>query len=129
MFSKIFKKSKLSRLLDFLDSKHFFHDFQFGFRAKHSTEHACVTLLNYLNSALDSALMPAAPFLDVRKAFDSLTQKILLLKLSHIGIRGNTYSWFLSYLSGRVISVDPHFSNPSGIEFGVPQGSITGQSF
>ena len=116
----------LSRLLNFLNSKHFFHDFQFGFRAKHSTEHACATLLNYLHSVLDSGLIPAALFLDVRKAFDSLTHKILLWKLSHIGIRGNAYSWFLSYLSGRVISVDPHFSNPSGIEFGVPQGSVIG---
>ena len=126
VFSKIFEKAMLSRLLDFLNSKHFFHDFQFGFRAKHSTEHACATLLNYLNSALDSGLIPAALFLDVRKAFDSLTHKILLLKMFHIGIRGNAYSLFLSYLSGRVISVHPDFSNPFGIEFGVPQGSVIG---
>ena len=82
--------------------------------------------MNYLNSALDSGFIPAALFLDVRKAFDSLTHTILLLKLSHIGIRGNAYSWFLSYLSGRVISVHPDISNPSGIEFGVPQGSFIG---
>ena len=59
-----------------------------------------VSVLNYLNSALDSGLIPTALFLDVRKAFDSLTRKILLLKLSHIGTRRNGYSWFLSYISG-----------------------------
>ena len=46
--------------------------------------------------------------------------------MSHIGIRGNAYSWFLWYLSGKVISVHPDFSNPSGIEFGVPLGSVIG---
>ncbi|XP_065564148.1 uncharacterized protein LOC136029581 [Artemia franciscana] len=85
-----------------------------------------VQLLNYLHSALDSGLIPSALFLDVRKALDSLMHKILLLKLSHIGIRGIAYSWFLSYLSGQVISVDSHFSNPSGIEFDVSQGSVIG---
>ena len=82
--------------------------------------------MNSLNSALDSGLIPAALFLDVPKAFESLTHKILLLKLPHIGIRGNAYSWFLSYLSGLVISVHPDFSNPSGIEFGVQKGSVIG---
>ena len=126
VFSKIFEKAILSRLLNFLNSRHFFHDFQFGSRAKHSTEHVGATLLNYLNLALDSGLIPAALFLYVRKAFDSLKHKILLLKLSHIGIRGNAYSMLLSHLSGRLISVDPYHSNPSGIDFCVPQGSIIG---
>ena len=64
---KFLKKVMPSRLLDFLNSKHFFHNFQFGFRAKHSTERAFETPLNYLNSALDSGLIPAAIFLDVKK--------------------------------------------------------------
>ena len=42
----------------------------------------------FLHSALDSGLIPAAIFLDVRKAFDSLTHGILLFKLSHYGVRG-----------------------------------------
>ena len=40
-----------------LEAKSFFRDFQFGFRAKHSMEHACVTLSNFLHIALDSDLM------------------------------------------------------------------------
>ena len=39
VFSKIFE-AILSRVLSFLDAKEFLHDFQFGFRASHSTEHA-----------------------------------------------------------------------------------------
>ena len=112
---KFLKKLCFLYFLIFLILNTFFYDFQFGFMAKHSTEHACATLLNYLNSAIDSGLIPAALFLDVQKVFDSLTHKILLLKLSHLCIRGNADLWFLSYLSGRFISVNPHFSNPFGI--------------
>ena len=126
VFSKIFEKTMLSRLLAFLEAKRFFHDFQFGFRAKHSTEHACVTLLNFLHTALDSGLIPAAIFLDVRKAFDSLTHEILLYKLSHNGVRGQAHAWFDSYLSGRTISVDSLSRFSSEVEFGVPQGSVLG---
>ena len=36
IFSKIFEKAMLSRLLSFMDTKEFLHDFQFGFPARHS---------------------------------------------------------------------------------------------
>ena len=62
LFSKTFEKAMLSRLDNFLTSKDFFHDFQFGFRLKNSTEHACAVLLNYLHPALDSLLIPVALF-------------------------------------------------------------------
>ena len=78
VFSKTFEKVMLFRLNSFLTSKIFFHDFKFDFRANYSTEHACAVLLNYLHSALDSLLISAPLFLDVRKAFDSLTHSVLL---------------------------------------------------
>ena len=126
VFSKIFEKAILSRLLSFLDAKDFLHDFQFGFRASHSTEHACAAFSNFIHSAIDYGHIPGALFLDVRKAFDSLTHRILLWKLSHIGIRSNAYSWFYSYLSGRLNSIDPLFRSPSEVYYGVPQGSVLG---
>ena len=112
VFSKIFE--------DFL------HDFQFGFRANYSMEHAGAALSNFIHSAIDSGHIPAASFWDVHKAFDSLTHWILLWKLSHIGIRSNAYSWFDSYLSGRLISIDPLFRSPSEVYYGVLQGSVLG---
>ena len=93
---------------------------------KHSTEYACMTLLNFIHSALDLGLIPAAIFLDIRKAFDSLTHEILLSKMSHFGTRGTVFSWFQSCLKDRLISVDPLFRSPSQVNFGVPQGSVLG---
>ena len=74
--SKIFERAMISQLLDFLNSKIFFHDSQFGFRAKQSTEHKCTNLLNYIHTFLDSSLIPATLSLNVCRALDSITHKI-----------------------------------------------------
>ena len=70
VFSEIFEKAMQSKLPSFLDAKEFSHDFQFGFRANYSTEHACAAFLNFIHSAIDFGHIPAALFLDVRKAVD-----------------------------------------------------------
>ena len=126
VFSKVFEKAMLSRFLSFLDAKEFLHDFQFGFQANHSIEHACAAFLNFIHSAIDSCHILVALFLDVHKDFASLTDGILLWKLLHIGIRSNAFSWFTSYLLCRLISNDPRFWSPSEVYYGVPQGSVLG---
>ena len=91
---------------------------------KHSTERACMTLLNYIHSALDSGLFQADIFPDICKVFDSLIHENLLSNMSHFGIRGNIISWFQSYVNDRLISVNPLFRSPSQVNFGVPQRSV-----
>jgi len=81
-------------------------------------------LLNNLDQGLDSC----AIFLDLAKAFDSVSHEILLRKLQHYGVRGNALNLFRSYLSGRsqFLKLNNVHSNIVNIEFGVPQGSILG---
>jgi len=57
----------------------------------------------FIRQSLDYNLIPAAIFLDVKKASDSLTHKILIGKLYHHAVRGQTLSWFSSYLTDRAI--------------------------
>ena len=78
--------------------------------------------LKFSYSALNFGLTPAPIFLNVRKAFDSLTHEILLYKLSHNGVKGLVHAWCDSYLSGRTISVDFLSRFSSKVEFGIPQG-------
>ena len=66
--------------------------------------------------------------MDIRKAFDAVPHSILLKKLYALGVRGNLYNWFESYLKNRkqyVIYNNPEFDIGS-ITHGVPQGSILG---
>ena len=43
--------------------------------------------------------------LDFCKAFDKVPHHLLLHKLYHYGIRGSTFKWISSFLSGRIIII------------------------
>jgi hypothetical protein len=76
---------------------------------------------------------PIGIFLDLTKAYDVLSHKILLSKLNSYGIRGVAILWFESYLSHwkKCVEINTlkkgiYVSTTKGIEHGVPQGSILG---
>ena len=60
---------------------------QDGFRSQHSTELACVKLVDYIIRKLDTYIkeikMPAAMCLDFSKAIDTLNFDILLYKVKY----------------------------------------------
>ena len=67
-------------------------------------------------------------FLDLKKAFDTVTHSILIRKKYAYGIRGNILKWFESYLADRsqYVAYDGSNSDTSFLECGVPHGSILG---
>ena len=67
-------------------------------------------------------------FLDLKKAFDTVSHSILLEKLKHYGFRGLSNLWFTNYLNGRkqVVSINGIDSDSLEICVGVPQGSVLG---
>ena len=67
-------------------------------------------------------------FLDLKKAFDCVSHRILLRKLELYGIKDSALAWFKSYLSGRSQRVlfKGILSDKMWIRIGVPQGSILG---
>ena len=90
-----------SRLYQFLSDHNIFYDLQFGFRAKHSTNHALVDITENVRQALDNKKFACGIFVDLQKAFDTVNHNILLYKLSSYGIRGPAYNWLASYLANR----------------------------
>ena len=70
-------------------------------------------------------------FLDIKKAFDSVSHKKVLKKLDFYGIRGVANSLLSSYLNGRTqyVSFASTTSTKKQINYGIPQGSILGPLF
>ena len=114
------------RLLKFLEKLKILYSEQYGFKRKHSTYMALLTLMDKLVNALQNKEIVVGIFLDLSKAFDTVDHDILLQKLHHYGIRGCAYSWFESYLTHRTQSYNGAKSKKLVIKCGVPQDSILG---
>ena len=92
--NKIFEILIYSRLYTFLNLHNCIYELQFGFRSKHSTNHALLSLTEMIREALDSGNFACGIFLDLQKAFDTVDHQILLKKLEHYGITGRANDWF-----------------------------------
>ena len=128
IFNRIFEKLMYKRLQNYCDKEKLLYDKQYGFRAKHSTQHALVDIVNNVYNNMDKGLHSCGVFIDLKKAFDTVDHSILLKKLEHYGIRGIINDWFQSYLADRIqtVQIGDNISLKEAICFGVPQGSVLG---
>ena len=113
IFNRIFEKLMYHHLKSFLDKNNILFKWQYGFREKHSTQHAILDTGNIIQNNMDFKLFTCGIFIDLKKAFDTIDHAILLQRLDHYGIRGTMYGWFSSYLLGRsqVTEVDTYLSS------------------
>ena len=127
--SKVLEKIVLSQLLDHLTQNHLLNPHQSAYRQSHSTETALVSIVNDILLGLDNDKVSILALLDLSAAFDTIDHSILLSRLQNsFGICGTALSWFQSYLLDRsqAVCVKGVSSEPSGLSFGVPQGSVLG---
>ena len=126
IYNRLFEKLLYCRLIKFINKNDILYDLQYGFRNKHSTQHAILDIVNTIHSNMDNREYSCGIFLDLKKTFDTVNHEILLTKLEHYGIRGVINSWFRSYLSDRRQSIEIYKCIPETetIVCGVPQGSV-----
>ena len=126
--SKVFEKIAYNQIYDYFTENQILYESQYGFRKLHSTELAALEMSDKITTHLDQGKIPLAIFLDLSKAFDTIDHKILIDKLRHYGLKGNSLNWFKSYLSNRKQYVEYNNSHSSyaNVSTGVPQGSILG---
>ena len=80
--SKIFEKVILLQLTKYLDENNLICEKQYGFQKNHSPEYAALHIVDFPNYQLDANKIPVSVYLDLSKAFDSLSHKYSLTKLN-----------------------------------------------
>ena len=126
--SKLLEKFIHLQLSSHLTSNNLLFPLQSGFRPSHSTQTLLLYCLDRWYRALDKRSFVGVVFLDITKAFDTVTHNLRLSKLSSLGLSTSAVSWFQSYLSNccHITQVADSYSSPSFPSSGVPQGSILG---
>ena len=66
-----------------------------------STSHSLIEITEEIKESIDNGKFGCGIFIDLKKAFDTVNHKVLLIKLEHYGVRGVLLKWFESYLSNR----------------------------
>lgn len=103
-----------NRLNTHLLKNNILNDRQFGFRANSNTLAAAVDLITNINTNHDKKNIALGIFIDLKKAFDTVSHQKLLQKLNNIGVTGTALSMFESYLQNRyqVVKIINHTSQP-----------------
>ncbi|XP_063615673.1 uncharacterized protein LOC134788783 [Penaeus indicus] len=101
---------------------------QHGFVKRRSCQTNLICFLEEVTSRLDRGEEVEVCYLDFRKAFDSVNQRLLLLKLRNFRLSEQVLNWIAAFLHGRTfhVEVEGSISREAGVCSGVPQGSVLG---
>ena len=72
IFSKIFEKAMYKRLYSYLECHSILYPLQFGFRRKHSTNHALLSITESIRYSIGNNEFGSGIFIDLKKAFDTV---------------------------------------------------------
>jgi hypothetical protein len=136
---KLFEKVVKKRITGFLENSNYMAENQYGFRSKRSAQDAIAKLSNHVLTDLDNKLFPLCVYLDLQKAFDTVSHRLLLEKAERAGLRGQIHAWLESYLTNRKQQTRITIHNDDGsqmgnialsdtvdVRHGVPQGTVLG---
>ena len=130
VIAKILERAVHQQLYSYLSGNHLLSPTQHGFRPRHSTETALLTISDHILSAHDRTEISILCLLDLSKCFDVIDHAKLLTKLALYGI---DTSWFSAYLQDHTQSVSltdslgvTKTSKPLPNSIGVFQGSALG---
>ncbi|CAK1579105.1 unnamed protein product [Parnassius mnemosyne] len=128
VIAKILEKLINIRLIKFFSKFNILSTSQFGFRQNLSTEDAIIALTSRTVNHVDYGRKCLAVFLDLKKAFDTVSVPILLQNLNNHGVRGIPLKLLGDYLSNRKtrVKIGSITSSEATVTYGVPQGSVLG---
>jgi hypothetical protein len=126
--SKILERNIHTQLMAHLEQHNLLSKYQCGFRRGRSTEVATTVFLDSIRKNMDAGELTGAIFIDLSKAFDTLSHSQIIANLSNYGIHDKEKELFINYLFNRKQKVNFQnvMSSAETMTCGVPQGSILG---
>ena len=126
-FSKILEQIIHKRLISFFDKHGIIQHTQYGFQLNVSTNHALVDVVTQSFENINNNMYTGLIFLDLTKAFDTVNHEMLLHKLDHYGIRGQSNNLLRAFLKRKqYVSINSSNSSLLTNDHGVAQGSTLG---
>ena len=101
VISKIFEKVNRDQLYENFEKYNLLAEQQYGFRKQHSTEYAAVKLIDHVSKEIENGKSLTNVYLDLSKAFDTLTFDVLLFKLKYYEVTDTALNLMQSYLTNR----------------------------
>ena len=127
-FAKIIERLLLNQMMEYIDKHKIINKKQFGFQKKKSATDAILELVKTVSANLDQSKETVAIFLELAKAFNSISLNIFLKKIEMYGFSQEAKELLFSFLANRRQKVRLHgiFSDCEILNHGVPQGTVLG---
>ena len=97
--SKVFEELVIIRIVDHLEKRSCFSDFQYGFRSSSATADLLTVISDRIARAFNKSGATQAAALDISKGFDRVWYAGLYHKLKSYGISGQIFGLISSFLS------------------------------
>ena len=125
---KVLETIVRKHILKHLADNNILSDKQHGFREGRSCLTNLLETLETWTEILDDRDGIDVAYLDFRKAFDLVSHRHLIYKMSKYGITENVLNWVASFLDQRTqrVVIRGTASQPFEVTSGVPQGSVLG---
>ena len=125
---KVLESIVRKHLMEHLTGNNILSDNQHGFREGRSCLTNLLELVESWTEILDENDGIDVAYLDFRKAFDLVSHRHLLYKMSKYGIKQQVLNWVEAFLSQRTqkVVIRGTASESFNVSSGVPQGSVLG---
>ena len=87
--SKVFERAAVDQLVAYLEGNNLLSTCQHAYRKRHSTVSCLVEVVNHIHQMIDKKRYTAIASLDLSNAFDSISHKLNLKKLTKLGLETN----------------------------------------
>ena len=125
---KILETIVRKHLVEHLTENNILRDEQHGFRQGRSCLTNLLETIEQWSEIIDEGDGIDVAYLDFRKAFDLVSHRHLIYKMSKYGITGQSLKWVESFLYQRTqrVVIRGSMSESFAVTSGVPQGSVLG---